>query len=130
VEFWDLEIAFDIRDAESGKPIANAIVTVIAEVDEDCVSDQRNGRLNTNEKGEAKHIWPHRMVAGTTRGSESTFAINLPSCIVAASAEGYDYSKPLVLKELDQKGHVDTEWHDKLARLRIPIYLKKLKHDG
>jgi hypothetical protein len=126
IEFFDLEIDFQIQDAATGRPVPNAVVVIFSEVDEDCVRDkEREARLNTNEQGKTSHIWPRRILSGRTRGSDTSYSVSLPACIVYAYADGYDHATPIELMEFDQRGRIWMDWHERGARLPITIYLRK-----
>jgi hypothetical protein len=120
----DLEVRFDVIDANSGQPIPNATVHVHAEPGGLCAdSDAQEFTIASDEHGHAMRLCKSCMCCGSRGLLEDTFAVYLPFWWFHATAAGYsdasaDYLDVPKFRQQVRRGNPS-------ATIAIPIPLRK-----
>jgi hypothetical protein len=121
----DLEIEFEVRDADSGLPVRDAEVRIITSQD----TWIRGARfapfaLMTNEDGIGTKFCPEMPCSGyAPRFGVGTWHMPCPNWLVHVSARGYEASEPTWIGTADNSRRISKG--EAFATLRIPFVLKK-----
>src|SRR6478752_8971501 len=86
----DLEVRFDVIDANTGQPIPNVTVHVHAEPGGFCADgDAQEFTIRADEHGHAMHLCKSCMCCGSSGLFENSFAVYLPFWTFHVTATGY-----------------------------------------
>jgi len=121
----ELEIEFVVTDADGGRPIPQATISIPAEKGGFCGDDRDEKRftLTTDTNGVVKQSCGLCMCFGTKGPNVDTFATHLPYWWFQASAPGYSTSQEEYIDEIEYRRLVRRG--ETVARLTVTIALRK-----
>jgi len=124
VGYRDLEVQFEVVDAENENPIPNATIFVRTDAGGHCEDRvAREFSMTANENGKSSQICKQCMCFGGKSRFKDTFGIHLPLWWFHASAKGYSESAVTYLNAPEYKSMVDRD--RPILLISIPIRLQR-----
>jgi hypothetical protein len=125
----DLEVRFDVIDANTGQPIPNATVHVYAEPGGFCAdSGAQEFTITADEHGHAMHLYKSCMCCGSNGLFEDTFAVYLPFWWFRATAADYSDTSADYLDA--PKFRQEVRRGKPAATIALPIPLRKIANSS